>query len=299
MTLAVTLAGAVPPAAAAVLAGLLAGLAVLVLGAGRVLVRRRLEVALASPRGRPGRRGPTGTPARGPAVAPADGGRAGAAGPGPGLDRPSLRRGAAVLAGTGTAALVGGPPGLLAGALLGAGAWWGLGRLEDPAVVRRRALLAADLPVAADLLAAGVAAGAGVEEVALAVADGLDGPVGQELRRVVALVRLGADPGDAWRSFAAPATGTSGAAGRDPDGAAAFGRAVARALVAGAPLAPALARVAAEQRARHRARAELAARRVGVLAVGPLTLCFLPAFVLVGVVPVVVGVLGEALRGVV
>lgn len=35
-----------------------------------------------------------------------------------------------------------------------------------------------------------------------------------------------------------------------------------------------------------------APRRVGVLAVAPLGLCFLPAFVLLGIVPVVVGLAG-------
>ena len=41
--------------------------------------------------------------------------------------------------------------------------------------------------------------------------------------------------------------------------------------------------------------AEQAARRVGVLAVAPLGLCFLPAFVLLGVVPVVIGLAGPLL----
>ena len=39
------------------------------------------------------------------------------------------------------------------------------------------------------------------------------------------------------------------------------------------------------------------ARRAGVQAVGPLAACFLPAFVLVGVVPVVVGVAQALLAG--
>ena len=35
----------------------------------------------------------------------------------------------------------------------------------------------------------------------------------------------------------------------------------------------------------------MAVKRAGVLMVLPLTLCFLPAFVLVGVVPIVIGLL--------
>jgi hypothetical protein len=44
-------------------------------------------------------------------------------------------------------------------------------------------------------------------------------------------------------------------------------------------------------------RDEQAARRVGVLVVAPLGLCFLPAFVLLGVVPVVLGLTGPLLAG--
>jgi pilus assembly protein TadC len=39
--------------------------------------------------------------------------------------------------------------------------------------------------------------------------------------------------------------------------------------------------------------AAAAAERAGVLIAGPLGLCFLPAFVCLGIVPVVVGLAGE------
>jgi hypothetical protein len=57
-----------------------------------------------------------------------------------------------------------------------------------------------------------------------------------------------------------------------------------------------LDRQADELRAARTAAAEAAARRVGVLVVLPLALCFLPAFVLAGVVPVIVAVFGDVLR---
>jgi tight adherence protein B len=62
-----------------------------------------------------------------------------------------------------------------------------------------------------------------------------------------------------------------------------------RAQTSGAKPATALTRLAA--RARDEAHAEViaAARRAGVLAVAPLGLCFLPAFLLLGVVPAVLG----------
>jgi Flp pilus assembly protein TadB len=231
-------------------------------------------------RGRARRHGGGGAPRSSPA--PRGGGRAAGAG--------SVRA-AAVLAGVGVALVVGGPAGLVLGGVIGLAAATALERLEPLAARAARRRLDADLPVAADLVAAGVCAGAAVEDVAEAVADALGGPLGAALREVVATTRLGADPATAWTRLGAtaPGQGTSSAA------LAAFGRAVARALDSGAPLGPALVGIAADQRARRRSAAEAAARRVGVRAVGPLALCFLPAFVLVGVVPVVASIVGSVL----
>ena len=50
---------------------------------------------------------------------------------------------------------------------------------------------------------------------------------------------------------------------------------------------------AAEARALRRARREMAARTVGVRSVLPLVCCFLPAFILVGVVPIIAATLGS------
>ena len=51
--------------------------------------------------------------------------------------------------------------------------------------------------------------------------------------------------------------------------------------------------LADDERDRARWAAEAAAQRAGVRAIGPLVVCFLPAFVLVGVVPVVGGIAGQ------
>lgn len=64
----------------------------------------------------------------------------------------------------------------------------------------------------------------------------------------------------------------------------------------GAALSATFARLADDQRARQTAAVEAAASRAGVLIVLPLGLCFLPAFVFAGVVPVIVAVLGDVLR---
>jgi len=61
----------------------------------------------------------------------------------------------------------------------------------------------------------------------------------------------------------------------------------------------ALARVARTECARLRAEltdaAQARAQRAAVLITGPLGLCFLPAFLVLGIAPVVIGLAGEAL----
>nr|WP_203607462.1 type II secretion system F family protein [Streptomyces sp. SID11385] len=155
----------------------------------------------------------------------------------------------------------------------------GLGRPR-----RRDGGTPADLPLAADLLAACVAAGAGPVEAAEAVGGSLDGLVGERLRHVAAEIRLGAEPERAWALFGS-LPGAGGLAGL-----------LQRATTSGAPVAaPALA-LAADCRARWARTAGAAARRAGVLVTAPLGLCFLPAFLILGVAPVLLGLAGELTR---
>jgi hypothetical protein len=103
------------------------------------------------------------------------------------------------------------------------------------------------------------------------------------MRRVAGLLELGADPVDAWRTV------------EHRQALAAFARAAARSAGTGA----ALARVARTECARLRAEltdaAQARAQRAAVLITGPLGLCFLPAFLVLGIAPVVIGLAGEAL----
>ena len=68
-----------------------------------------------------------------------------------------------------------------------------------------------------------------------------------------------------------------------------LGRTLARSARTGEPVADALDRLGAELAARARADIEDLARRVGVRAAVPLGVCLLPAFLLIGIVPVVAG----------
>ena len=172
---------------------------------------------------------------------------------------------------------LGGPFGV-AGAAVGAGAcWWGTGRLEPPAVRRRRERLAASVPQAVDLmaacLAAGLSPGAALDEVAAAVQP----PLADELGILSARLRVGVDPATVWRDLS-----------RHPQ-LGGLGRTVSRAVESGSSVADAMVALAEDLRRDTRAQLETKARAVGVKAALPLGVCLLPAFVLVGVVPLVAG----------
>ncbi|MCZ4117823.1 type II secretion system F family protein [Streptomyces sp. H39-S7] len=141
------------------------------------------------------------------------------------------------------------------------------------------------LPLCADLLAACLAAGARPSDAAEAVGRSLGGPLGDGLIRVAAEVRLGGDPERCWERF-----------GRLP-AAKGLARCLARASHTGVAPVQEVARLAADYRAARGRSALARARRAGVLATAPLGLCFLPAFLLVGVIPVVMGLTAGILAG--
>ncbi|HEY8474948.1 MAG TPA: type II secretion system F family protein [Natronosporangium sp.] len=199
--------------------------------------------------------------------------------------RPDLVRSAAGLSGIAVAVLLGGWLGLLAGAGIAVGLDRGLRRLQPAAEQRARRLAeAAELPLAADLLAVALRGGAPVDRAAAAVAEALPGPLGDRLARVARALRLGATPAEAWAHL-------------DPAvaGAARLARAAVRSAEHGSALAGALGRLADDLRADRSTAVEAAARRAGVLIVLPLGLCFLPAFMLAGLVPVIIAILGDVL----
>ena len=141
----------------------------------------------------------------------------------------------------------------------------------------------ADLPFAVDLMSAALRAGAAPDAAARVVADAVGGPVGTRLGKVETGLRLGLTSREAWAYFGAS------------DGAARVARAADRSSYSGAAFAGSLSRVAEDLRADGLHAAEARARAAGVLIVLPLGLCFLPAFVLTGLVPVIVAVLGGVL----
>ncbi len=178
-----------------------------------------------------------------------------------------------------------GGPGPLVGSAAAIAVWSAVLRRRDGPVRRERDAVAHSLPRAADLLAACLHAGASPVQALDLVGPLLGSPIESRLRSVAGSLRHGSDPSQAW------------AAAGPEDPLAPLARAVLRASRTGAPLAETVALVADEQRRRMRASADEAARRAGVRAVGPLAVCFLPAFVLVGVVPVVLAMARDLATG--
>lgn len=175
----------------------------------------------------------------------------------------------------------------VAGALLGvvvaAGTGQVLRRMEPAAVRLEREQALADLAWAVDLIGTALQAGAPLDHAVLSVAAALDGPLGTRLQRIGRSLRLGATAAEAWSHL-----GDLPPAGR-------LVAAVERSSANGSALAGALHRCADDLRADAAVRRQAGAQRAGVLIVLPLGLCFLPAFVLAGLVPVVLAVLGEVL----
>ncbi|MGW9174595.1 type II secretion system F family protein [Streptomyces decoyicus] len=174
--------------------------------------------------------------------------------------------------------LVGGVPGVLAGLAVGYGAHRRLAHQRGAEAARLAdAAVRAELAPAGDLLAACLAAGAGPGEAAEAVGRSLDGPVAERLRQVAAELRLGGEPAVVWPRLAA----LPGAEG--------LARCMERAGISGVPAVESASRIAAELRAEQGRAATARARRAGVLVTLPLSACFLPAFLALGVAPVLIG----------
>ncbi|GAA4134839.1 type II secretion system F family protein [Actinomadura keratinilytica] len=188
------------------------------------------------------------------------------------------RHGAVLLSGTMCAVLLGGPFGVLAGIAAAVAVARVLGRLESTDQRRRKARLVADLPVAIDLLAACLQGGTPWSDAVEAVARAIGGPLGAELERVAVQIRLGVDPSTAWLGLA------------DEPTLAPLARTAVRAVNSGAAIAPTLTRLARDQRRAARAEAMARARTAGIRVLAPLGLCFLPAFVLLGIVPTIAGI---------
>ncbi|GLZ52913.1 type II secretion system F family protein [Actinomycetospora sp. NBRC 106378] len=135
-----------------------------------------------------------------------------------------------------------------------------------------------------DELAACLRAGLPLDLAVRAVADSAPDATAAALTGVADLVALGADPAAAWLpALEEPST-------------ARLARAARRSARSGAAVAEVAATVAADVRAEAGEAVAARAERAGVLVAGPLGLCFLPAFLALGIAPVVIGLAGPLLE---
>lgn len=137
-----------------------------------------------------------------------------------------------------------------------------------------------------DVLAVCLSAGMPVAAAAAASAPAAPSALRAVLHRASDLLALGADPETAWS-----------ASGDSEPACEALMRLARRSACSGSALAQGVAELAEQSRQEAMHAATAAAERAGVLIAGPLGLCFLPAFILLGVVPVVAGLAGQVFSG--
>ena len=141
------------------------------------------------------------------------------------------------------------------------------------------------LATASTLDVLSVCLSAGMSAAAAAAATSSSAPPGLAavFRRAADLLALGAEPDTAW---AVPVDGADAASE-------ALARLARRSAASGSALAQGVADLAEQSRQEATHAAAAAAERASVLIAGPLGLCFLPAFICLGIVPVVAGLAGD------
>jgi Flp pilus assembly protein TadB len=187
----------------------------------------------------------------------------------------------ALSAAIGAVTFLGGLAGAVAAPVAAVGTWIAVGRVEPAGARRTREQVARELPHLVRLLGVALASGAPPATALEVVADALPGAASDRLRPVASRLRLGADPAAGWAAL------------RSDPALAPLGRALGRAEEGGVPVAEAIARLADDLAQQARGEVERRARAVGVRAAVPLGLCLLPAFLLIGIVPLVGGLLSS------
>ncbi len=183
-------------------------------------------------------------------------------------------------AGLGAQVFVGGAAGVVAALAAAVGAWVAIGRAEPHDVRREREEVRRQLPHVVSLFGSALRGGAAPGTAVHLVCQALPGPAADRLRTLAARLALGGDPVRVWAELA-----------ESDAELAVLGRAVSRAHQSGSPVVAAVERLADGLSRSALADVEDRARAVGVKAAVPLGLCLLPGFVLIGIVPLVAGLM--------
>jgi pilus assembly protein TadC len=159
----------------------------------------------------------------------------------------------------------------------------GIGWVEPRSTRHRRLQLIMEVPQALELMAACLGAGLPARTACAAVVRTFDGPVADDLGQVLALLELGVGDVVAWQALHDhPQLGLAAAD-------------LARSVESGTSMVQGLRHHAAAARDVRRSELQVLARAVGVRSVLPLMMCFIPSFLLLGIVPAVVSAVFNAL----
>jgi pilus assembly protein TadC len=158
-----------------------------------------------------------------------------------------------------------------------------LGWIEPRSARRRRQKLIMEVPQALELMTACLGAGLPARAACAAVVRTFDGALAHDLGQVLASQQLGAPDVTAWRTLRDhPQLGLAAAD-------------LARSMESGVSMVEGLRHHAAAAREARRSELQVRARTVGVRSVLPLMMCFIPSFLLLGIVPAVVSAVFHAL----
>jgi pilus assembly protein TadC len=158
-----------------------------------------------------------------------------------------------------------------------------LGWIEPRSARRRRQQLIMEVPQALELMAACLGAGLPARTACAAVVRAFEGAVADDLGQVLALQQLGVPDAAAWRTLRDhPQLGLAAAD-------------LARSVESGTSMVEGLRHQSEAARGARRGVLQVRARTVGVRSVLPLMMCFIPSFLLLGIVPAVVSAVFHAL----
>jgi pilus assembly protein TadC len=158
-----------------------------------------------------------------------------------------------------------------------------LGWIEPRSARSRRQQLIMEVPQALELMAACLGAGLPARTACAAIVRTFEGAVADDLGQVLALQQLGVPDAAAWRTLHDhPQLGLAAAD-------------LARSVESGTSMVEGLRHQAAAAREARRSVLQVRARTVGVRSVLPLMMCFIPSFLLLGIVPAVVSAVFHAL----
>ncbi|MDR0837648.1 MAG: type II secretion system F family protein [Propionibacteriaceae bacterium] len=177
--------------------------------------------------------------------------------------------------------MLGSQLGILSAPVGAVAGWMLIGKTIAAALEKQRDAGREDFAFVLDLLASAVEAGGTMIGAANHVATVVGGACGQVLGGVAALTNVGISPEEAWATLKVHPHWAD------------VSKELARCAHSGTASTKVLRAAAAQERRARASSVAIKVRQVGVNSSLPLVVCYLPAFLLLGVVPIVGGLIGQ------